>query len=82
MMRIYSHRPVRKLYVSKATGCNNIQARALKLVAVAIARPLCSIFNMSLQTGQITLEWKGANVTPILKNGDETQMENYRPISV
>ena len=37
---------------------------------------------MSFQTGQIPLEWKSANVTPVLKNGDETQMENYRPISV
>ena len=73
---------LRKLDVSKAMGCDNIQARALKLAAVAIARPLCSPFNMSLQTGQIPLEWKSANVTPVLKNGDETQMENYRPISV
>jgi len=63
-------------------GCNNIWARALKLAAVVIAIPLCSIINMSLQTDQILLEWKSAIITPVLKNDNETQMENYRPISV
>ena len=33
---------LRKLDVSKAMGCDSIQVRALKLAAMAIARPLCS----------------------------------------
>lgn len=70
------------LDVCKTTGCDNIQARALKLTAEAIARPLCNLINRSLTTTQIPLEWKSANVTPVPKNGDEMQMENYRPISV
>ena len=73
---------LRNLDVRKATGCDKIQARALKLTAAAIARPLCCLFNLSLKTTQIPLEWKSANITPLLKHGDETQMENYRPISV
>ena len=73
---------LRNLDVRKATGCDKIQARALKLTAAAIARPLHCRFNLSLKTTQIPLEWKSANITPLLKHGDETQMENYRPISV
>ena len=43
---------------------------------------LCYLFNLSLKTAQVPLEWKSANVTPAFKNGDEMQMENYHSISV
>ena len=66
---------LRNLDVRKATGCDKIQATALKLTAAAIARPLCCLFNLNLQTTQIPLEWKSANITPLLKHGDETNGE-------
>ena len=66
----------------KTSGCDNLQARALKLAAEAIARPLCNLFNLSLSSSQLPLEWKSANVTPVPKSGDATDIENYRPISV
>ena len=41
-----------------------------------------SLFNLSLETASIPLEWKSANVTPIQKNGEDSVLNNYRPISV
>ena len=35
-----------------------------KLAAEGISRSLTSLFNFSLETGWIPLEWKAANVTP------------------
>ena len=37
---------------------------------------------LSLEIASIPLEWKSANVTPIPKNGDDSVLNNYRPISV
>ena len=58
--------------VHKAAGCDKKQATALKLTAAAIARPLCCLFNVSLKTIQIPLEWKSADITPVLKHGEKT----------
>ena len=54
----------------------------IQLAATAVARSLCSLFNLSLETASIPLEWKSANVTPIPKDGDDTELDNYRPILV
>ena len=38
-------------------------------------------FNLSLDTNEIPLIWKSAFVFPLLKGGDPTVLNNYRPIS-
>ena len=45
-------------------------------------RPLIHIFNGSLQNGTFPDELKIARVTPLLKNGSDSDLRNYRPISV
>ena len=66
----------------KATGCDGISARALKLAGTTLAPSLCGLFNQSITSATLPREWKSANVTPVHKGGDETNMNNYRPISV
>ena len=68
--------------VRKATGCDGISARALKLAGTTLAPSLCGLFNQSITSATLPREWKSANVTPVHKGGDETNMNNYRPISV
>ena len=40
------------------------------------------LFNISFSTGQIPTDWKSADVVPVHKKGDKTNVENYRPISL
>ena len=52
-------------------------------VASSIASPLCEIFNGGIEMGEVPLDWKKANVTPIYKNkGTKSQPCNYRPVSL
>ena len=71
-----------KLNVKKATGTDSISAKLLKMAAPAIAESLTSLFNHSLETGEIPSEWKAACVTPVPKKGDKQSVKNYRPVSV
>ncbi len=43
--------------------------------------PLTRIINSSISIGEFPSMWKEALVTPILKKGDPTKKENYRPVS-
>ena len=43
---------------------------------------ISTIFNCCLTTGIFPDDWKLAKVTPIFKQGDRSDMNNYRPISV
>ena len=66
----------------KATGLDNLSTRLLKASASNISSPLAHIFNCTLETGEIPDEWKVAKVTPVYKDGQHCDTNNYRPISV
>ena len=55
------------LDTSKACGPDSIPARLLIECSKQIAPSLCGIFNQSLSSGQISTEWKSADITPIHK---------------
>ena len=71
-----------KLKVCKSPGPDKIYPRILKEVKLAICKPLCVIFNLSLQSGRVVRDWKLANVTPLFKMGDKSNPGNYCPISL
>jgi hypothetical protein len=68
---IISLEGVRKLLsnidTSKAIGPDQIQNQALKLASDEIAPILHFIFQQSLDTGDLPLDWRKANITPIYK---------------
>ena len=64
------------------TRLDGISAKCLRITAPAIAGSLNHVFNLSLASGEIPQEWKNTKVTPIFKAGNETNIENYGPISV
>ena len=44
--------------------------------------PLARVFNMSLQEGLVPLEWKVANIIPLLQKCSRNKSANYRPVSL
>ena len=56
--------------------------RLLKLAARILAPSLTFIFNQSLCSGIVLLDWKLARVTPVFKKGKRKHDNNYRPISI
>ena len=66
----------------KAEGPDGIHARVLNECEKEIALPLAIIFSRSLTETRIPLDWKRANVIPIFKKGDKSNVENYRPVSL
>jgi len=67
---------------NKATGPNKIIAYFLKRTAPSIAPILATVFQLSLQQGILTSDWKTANIIPIHKKGSRSQTSNYRPVSL
>ena len=73
---------LRNIDPSKATGPDGIQAIILKETATEISAVLTHIFTQSIRSGTLPHDWKEANISPVLKKGDKTKPENYRPISL
>ena len=73
---------LKTMNANKALGPDGIHGKILKNCATSLAYPLSLIFNTSLKTGAIPVEWKIANVVPVFKKGSKASVENYRPISL
>ena len=70
---------LKTLLTGKACGPDQINNSILKAVADALSSPLTDLFNFSLHTSVVPDIWKKANVSPIYKKDDKTNVENYRP---
>ena len=71
-----------KINTSKAIGPDQIPNQILKIAAQEIAPVLRFIFQQSLDTGDLPLDWRKANISPIYKKGSKTVPANYRPVSL
>lgn len=61
---------------------DEVSMSLIKFVFDVIAEPLRHIINNSLQFGVFPNQLKVARVIPIFKKGDQSCVENYRPISM
>lgn len=66
----------------KSPGLDTLKTETLQEIANFIAEPLAFIINRSLEVGIFPTPLKNALIKPIYKNGDKTEPENYRPISL
>ena len=66
----------------RAAGPDNLKPLLLKELRDEIAQIIKVIFDKSLQTGTLPIEWLTANVMPVFKTGDKSLAANYRPISL
>ena len=76
------YQKISKVNATKAIGPDQIHPYILATFCEHLCKPLCLIYNQSLQLGQLPEDWKLANVTPVFKNGQRNLPNNYRPISL
>ena len=67
---------------NKASGPDEISPKILKELHHEIAPILTLIFNLSLETGVVPIDWRTADVVPVYKKGSKSKASNYRPISL
>ncbi|KAK4827457.1 hypothetical protein QYF61_018178 [Mycteria americana] len=61
---------------------DRIYPRVLRELAEVLAKPLSIIYQQSWLTGEVPVDWRLANVTPIYKKGRKEDLGNYRPVSL
>ena len=73
---------LKSLPIAKASGPDGLSNRVLRELSKELSVPYCSLFNQSLRVGTVSSSYKEANVCPVPKAGDPSQVSNYRPISL
>ena len=61
---------------------NSISMNMVKKTYKSIEIPLLHIFSRSISLGTVPTKFKLAKVVPVFKNGDPSDVSNYRPISL
>ena len=74
--------PFFKYKTNKSSGYDDISFNVIRNCFGALLKPLIHIFNLSVEKGIFPDDLKIARVIPIFKAGDESEIGNYRPISV
>jgi hypothetical protein len=73
---------INSLKPKTSCGYDHISPKLIKNSAKFLSEPLTYISNTSFQTGIFPSNMKIAKVVPIFKSNDNTQFNNYRPISI
>jgi hypothetical protein len=73
---------IKALKSKNSNEYDEISVNILKISAPAISSPLAYICNKSFSTGVFPTRLKYSEIIPLFKNGDKTDMMNYRPTSL
>ena len=71
---------LKQLKDDKSLEPSGIHSMFLKKMAEIIVLPLKLIFNRSMLSNKLMLDWKSANVSPIFKKGSKSELGNYMPV--
>ena len=73
---------IKSLKNTNSSGYDDFSTKFIKLSATIIAPELVKIFNLAIREGTYPDKLKIAKVIPIFKKGDQSSVNNYRPISI
>nr|VZI40559.1 unnamed protein product [Spirometra erinaceieuropaei] len=66
----------------KSPGPDGIPGLILKELSKELAKPLSTLFELSMRTGRLPSQWKTANLVPLYKGGSRMAASCFRPISL
>lgn len=73
---------IKKLNVTKGPGPDGVPPALVKSCCSSFVEPLFLLFNKSLKEATFPLLWKSGIIVPIFKDGDNSDLKNYRPITI
>ena len=73
---------IENLPLKSSCGFDDMSSKFIKQITPSIITPLTLVINQIFNTGIFPDKLKIAKVVPIFKKGDNTLMNNYRPISL
>ena len=73
---------IKSLPSKTSSGYDGISNVLLKGLVDVLKKPLSVVFNKSLSEGIFPNSMKAAEIIPLYKNKDKSQLSNYRPISL
>ena len=73
---------IKNINPRKATGCDNITGKLIRIAYREISIPICSLLNASITAKCFPSIMKYADVSPCFKKEDNLSKGNYRPVSV
>lgn len=66
----------------KSPGEDRVTSEMMKIGGAVVEKSLRILLNKCLREGKIPNEWQNAEVILLFKKGDNTNIENYRPVSL
>ena len=73
---------IKNLKITKPSGIPDISTRVLKDALWILAHQFTWLLNMIIRTASIPFEWKKSKISLIPKDGDLTDVNNFRPIAI
>lgn len=73
---------IKRMDANKINSPDGIPMVFYKNTIESITKPLLLLFKKSLTEMNYPSKWKMSFITPILKSGDISNVENYRPVSI
>ena len=73
---------LRDLKIHKATGPDEVPAFILKSAASQLAPILTRLYQYSLDSVEVPIDWKNAHIVPVFKKGEKHIPSNYRPVTL
>lgn len=73
---------IKRLKPNMTMGPDLIPAFLIRDCSAFLCRPLCTLFNLILDTGIFPDCWKVSRITPVFKRGSKSDVTNYRPIAI
>jgi hypothetical protein len=73
---------IRTLKAKRSHGHDLLTNAILKKMSYVFLRPLTFVINESIRQNKFPTIWKTTRVIPLYKSGDQSEILNYRPISL
>lgn len=73
---------IKSLKTGKACGIDNISSEMLKYSTPLTKQAILKLFNLVMSSGYFPMIWNQGLITPVYKNGDKMNPNNYRGICV